>query len=114
MSGIRVRLAVATLAIAAGGIAAAGSSQASVGPVCAGDANVGAFCVTVDPAGLPTVNPTGGPPITDCVFIGPPPCTPVSVPTPAIVPAADPWFVQVACGGPVIDPIIDCFGLVIP
>ena len=30
------------------------------------------------------VDPTGGTPITDCVYLGPPPCIPVSVPTPSI------------------------------
>lgn len=34
------------------------------------------------------VNPTGGTPIQECVYAGPPPCHPVSVPTP--------WW---GCGG---------------
>ena len=34
------------------------------------------------------VDPTGGTPITECIYAGPPPCHPVSVPTP--------WW---GCGG---------------
>ncbi|MDQ4124722.1 MAG: hypothetical protein M3134_03860 [Actinomycetota bacterium] len=30
------------------------------------------------------VNPTGGAPIEECIYAGPPPCHPVSVPTPLI------------------------------
>lgn len=29
-------------------------------------------------------NPTGGTPINECIYAGPPPCYPVSVPTPVI------------------------------
>ena len=29
------------------------------------------------------VNPTGGTPINECIYAGPPPCIPVSVPTPS-------------------------------
>ena len=30
------------------------------------------------------IDPTGGDPIQECIFAGPPPCHPVSVPTPVI------------------------------
>ena len=29
-------------------------------------------------------NPTGGTPISECVYAGPPPCHPVTAPTPAV------------------------------
>ena len=77
-------------------------ADAAVGPECVGD-NIAAVCVTVDPAGLPSVNPTGGPGIHDCVFVGPPPCKPVDVPTPSVVPGSDPWVVEIDCGGTAIE-----------
>ena len=43
-------------------------------PLCAGTANTIVVCV----------DPTGGTPITDCVYLGPPPCMYVSIPTPSI------------------------------
>lgn len=49
--------------------------------VCAGTANTAVVCA----------NPTGGAPIEDCIYVGPPPCTPVSVPTPTV-----------SCGGDLI------------
>ena len=82
MIGVRSRVAVATLALTAGGMFAASGAHASpVGPECFGDSNAN-VCATVDP--------TGGTPITDCVFVGPPPCMPVVVPTPTG---------SVVCGG---------------
>lgn len=43
-------------------------------------------CATPNPAGIPSVDPTGGAPIEECVYTGPPPCTPVSVPMPTYSP----------------------------
>ena len=45
------------------------------------------------------VDPTGGTPIDQCIYAGPPPCHPVSVPTP------DAW-----CGGNLRCPILDILG----
>ena len=42
------------------------------------------------------VDPTGGDPIDECIYAGPPPCHPVSVPTPRI------W-----CGGMLSCEIVD-------
>jgi len=85
--GTRARLAVAVLGFVGSGVAAAATSGAAVGPECAGVTQA-AVCVTVDPSALPTVNPTGGAPIQECVFAGPPPCTEVDVPTPSVTPGA--------------------------
>lgn len=41
-------------------------------------------------------NPTGGTVLTDCVYVGPPPCMPVTVPGPTL-----------SCGGALI-PYIRC------
>lgn len=54
-------------------MAAMPSASAQV-PVCAGTDNTIVLCV----------DPTGGTPIGDCVYVGPPPCMPVSIPTPSI------------------------------
>jgi len=97
----RIRLALLAAAGAAIGLGVAPAS-ATVGPECVGD-SAAAACVWVDPAGLPTVDPTGGSGIHDCVFVGPPPCKPVNAPTPAVVPASDPWVVQIECGGTLIE-----------
>lgn len=49
-------------------------SASAQAPVCAGTENTIVVCVDT----------TGGTPITDCVYVGPPPCMPVSIPTPSI------------------------------
>ena len=99
MIGTRARLAVAMLGVVGGGVVGATSSDAAIGPECVGTAQA-AVCVTVDPSALPTVNPTGGPGIQECIYAGPPPCTPVEVPTPSISPGS---------GSPVV---VQCIGAV--
>jgi hypothetical protein len=96
--GTRARLALATLGVVGAGVVGATSSSAAVGPECFGEATQGYVCVTVDPGALPTVNPTGGPGISDCVYVGPPPCMPVKVPTPSVTPGTGD-LVLVQCGG---------------
>lgn len=54
--------------------------------VCAGTAGTVVVCT----------DPTGGTVITDCIYAGPPPCVPVTVPGPTL-----------SCGGPLI-PAIRC------
>jgi hypothetical protein len=79
---------------------------ASATPVCAGTAGTAVFCVTPNPAGVPTVDPFGSS-IGDCVYLGAPPCKPVSVPVPTVTPGTGP-LVYLSCGGPLIDPIATC------
>jgi hypothetical protein len=100
--GTRARLAVATLGVAGAGVVGATTSTAAIGPECFGDTQA-AVCVTVDPTGLPTVNPTGGAGINDCVYVGPPPCMPVHVPTPSVTPGSGSYVVLVQCGGYAIE-----------
>ncbi|MDQ4124724.1 MAG: hypothetical protein M3134_03870 [Actinomycetota bacterium] len=64
---------------------AASPAQAQT-TVCAGTSNTVFVCT----------NPTGGTVITDCVYLGPPPCMPVTVPGPTL-----------SCGGDLI-PYISC------
>ncbi|MDQ3914041.1 MAG: hypothetical protein M3323_01735 [Actinomycetota bacterium] len=66
-------------------VAATLSSPAAATEVCAGTQEFQYVCV----------DPTGGTPITQCVYVGPPPCHPVSVPTPSIT-----------CGGD--RPLLEC------
>ena len=87
------------LGLVGGGVVGATSSDAAIGPECFGTSDA-AVCVTVDPSALPTVDPTGGPGIHQCVFVGPPPCMPVDVPTPSISPGS---------GSPVV---VQCIGAV--
>lgn len=102
MIGTRARLAVVTLVVLGSGVVAATTSDAAIGPECFGDTNVAAVCATVDPSGLPTVNPTGGPGVHDCVFVGPPPCMSVDVPTPSVTPGGGGSVVGVQCSGLVL------------
>lgn len=104
MHGFSVRLAVVTLGVAVSGVATAAAHATPDPPECVGDTDLGGICVVVDPSGLPTVDPTGGPPVTDCVFVGPPPCMNVSVPTPGETPGADPWVVETYCFGEAFGP----------
>ena len=98
MIGPRGRLLLATITILCGGVTAATTSDAAVGPDCFGDSNE-AVCVTVDPSALPAVDPTGGPGIHDCIFVGPPPCMPVDVPTPLVTSGSGSSLVDVQCTG---------------
>jgi hypothetical protein len=70
------------LLLTAGLASPAGAAETEV---CAGTQQLWYVCV----------DPTGGEPIEDCVYVGPPPCIPVSVPTPSK-----------RCGGAIA--IIDC------
>lgn len=81
----------------AGVVVGAGSANATVGPECVGDTHATA-CIWVDPAGVPSYDPTGGSGIHDCVYAGPPPCKPVDLPTPSGG-SYDPWIVRVSVGG---------------
>lgn len=56
------------------GATLAGAPPASANPVCVGTQSTVVQCV----------DPTGGEPIEDCIYVGPPPCIPVSVPTPHV------------------------------
>ena len=47
-------------------------------------------CVGTQRLGYVCVDPTGGTLYSDCIFVGPPPCIPVSVPGPIY-----------GCGGPI-------------
>lgn len=71
MASLAGLMAVATLAAPA----------AAQVPVCAGTTSTAYVCI----------EPTGQTLITDCVYVGPPPCTPVSVPGPTVT-----------CGGALI------------
>jgi hypothetical protein len=53
-------------------LAASLAAPASAQPLCVGTQETFVQCV----------DPTGGAPIEDCVYVGKPPCVPVSVPTP--------------------------------
>jgi hypothetical protein len=89
---------LATLGVAGAGVVGATTSSAAIGPECFGDIH-DAVCVIVDPSGLPTVNPTGGAGIHDCVFVGPPPCMPVNIPTPSVTPGSGSYVAVVYCAG---------------
>jgi hypothetical protein len=58
------------------------AAPASAGPVCAGTTSTAYFCS----------DPLGRPLWTDCVYVGPPPCIPVTVPGPTL-----------SCGGEILD-----------
>ncbi|MDQ4025388.1 MAG: hypothetical protein M3217_07850, partial [Actinomycetota bacterium] len=60
-------------------------ARAAAPEVCVGTTGIQYVCV----------DPTGGTPITDCVYIVFPPCVPVSVPTPSV-----------RCGGDLA--LLDC------
>lgn len=98
MIGVRARLAVALVGLAGAGVAGATTSSAAIGPECFGDTQAG-VCVIVDPSGLPAVNPTGGSGIHDCVYTGPPPCTPVNLPTPSVAPGSGSYVAVLYCFG---------------
>ena len=102
MFGMRARLAIATLGAVGASVVGATTSTAAVGPLCFGDVHQ-AVCVIVDPSGLPTVNATGGPGVHDCVFVGPPPCVPVNIPTPSVTPGSGSYVAIVYCTGDQID-----------
>jgi hypothetical protein len=55
-------------------LTAASAVPASAAPVCAGTQNTVVLCV----------DPTAGTLYSDCVYVGPPPCIPVTVPGPTI------------------------------
>ncbi|MFN2588000.1 MAG: hypothetical protein ABR613_07780 [Actinomycetota bacterium] len=61
------------------------AGPASSSPLCAGTQSFQYVCV----------DPTGGSGITECVYVGPPPCKPVFVPTPLVT-----------CGGD--RPLLEC------
>lgn len=69
----------------AGSVMAAAPAQAQT-TVCAGTASTVFVCT----------DPTGGTAYTDCVYVGPPPCTTVTVPGPTL-----------SCGGALI-PYVRC------
>jgi hypothetical protein len=98
----RTKIAVLLAAGAAAAGFAAAPAGAAVGPECFGDTHA-ALCVIVDPSGLPTVNPTGGPGIHDCLFVGPPPCVPVNLPTPSVTPGTGTYVVAIYCAGDAIE-----------
>jgi len=97
--GTSARLLLATLAVVGGGVMTATTSYAATGPLCVGDTAVESICVTIDPSALPSVDPTGGPGFHDCIFAGPPPCVPVDLPTPSILPGDGGSLVDVQCAG---------------
>jgi hypothetical protein len=94
------RPVVLSLAVAVAGLGALGANAASAATVCAGTAETFAACATPNPGALPSVNPTGSS-ISDCVYAGPPPCVPVSVPVPTTSPGTG-FPLSVRCGGPIV------------
>lgn len=66
------RAALLVTAVAAGATIAT-AQPASAQALCFGPSTL-YYCV----------DPTGGEPIEECIYAGPPPCHPVSVPTPRI------------------------------
>ncbi|HEX2057282.1 MAG TPA: hypothetical protein VHI71_02840 [Actinomycetota bacterium] len=71
---MRLKRTLAGAALVAGAaLAPAAPAHASI-PLCAGTQNTIVVCV----------DPTGGILYQDCVYAGPPPCTPVSIPGPTI------------------------------
>ena len=93
------RKSTVALLVAAGAAIGFGVAPANATTTkCVGNFEASA-CVAVDPAGLPTVDPTGGPGYTDCIYVILPSCVPIDVPTPSVTPGTDPWVVQVTCGG---------------
>jgi hypothetical protein len=84
-------------AVAVGAAALAAPAHAAINPVCAGTAATVVVCVTYNTGALPSVNPTGSS-YNDCIYLGTPPCTPVSVPIPTVTPGSG-TPVVVSCGG---------------
>lgn len=76
-------------ALVVGGLAVA-ATMAMAGPAAAQPLCFGPSSSYV------CVDPTGGDPIEECIYAGPPPCIPVSVPTPAV------W-----CGGYLSCQVVD-------
>ena len=56
------------------------AASLAVAPV----ASANPLCVGTQSTVVQCVDPTGGQPIEDCIYVGPPPCIPVSVPTPYV------------------------------
>jgi hypothetical protein len=92
---MRALLRPLTLAVAVGAaLATAGSANAVT---CAGSEKTAIVCVQVNKGAVPRVNPTGSS-YDDCIYVGAPPCTPVSVPLPTYTPGNG-ELVTVSCGG---------------
>lgn len=68
-------------------LAASLAGPAAAQTLCAGTENTAVVCV----------NPTGGTPIDDCIYLGTPPCTPVSIPTPTFGCSSDVISIQRLC-----------------
>jgi hypothetical protein len=90
---IKTALVLATVATAA--FSAGNAAQAAP---CVGTQQTFIFCVYVDTGALPGVNPTGSS-YNDCVYVGAPPCKPVSVPIPTTTPGNGGDVVHIGCGG---------------
>ncbi len=71
---------IATGLMLAATVAFAPTASAADGWICAGSQTAGYVCV----------DPTGGTLYSDCVYLGPPPCTWVTIPGPIY-----------GCGGPI-------------
>ena len=89
-------LAAAALAATALSLGAGAASAAT----CVGTAQTAVVCAQVNKGFLPRVDLDGNN-YSDCVYLGAPPCTPVSVDYPSVTPGSgDP--VTITCGGPLI------------
>ena len=94
---------LAAAALAAAAFSSGGAAHAAT---CAGTAETFVFCVGVNNAGLPTVDPDGSS-YDDCVYVGAPPCTPISVPIPTVTPGSGD-ILYLGCGGEIGQDMFRC------
>lgn len=92
--------------LAAAALAALASTANAADAACAGTSGTAYVCAEVNPAGVPTINPTGSS-YTDCVYLGAGACKPVTVPIPTVTPGSG-SPASFSCGGRLIDPILAC------
>ena len=90
---MRSRILVAA-ALAAAALSTGSAADAAT---CVGTAQTAVVCVTVNYGALPKVDPNGNN-YSDCVYVGAPPCRPVSVDYPSVTPGSG-QLITYSCGG---------------
>lgn len=88
------------------GAALAATGGTAGAATCVGTANTAVVCEQTNKGFLPRVDPNGSS-YDDCIYLGGPPCTPVSVPIPTVERGTG-LPVTITCSGPLIDPILTC------
>lgn len=99
---MRIRV-LAAVALAG---AAAFSTATPASAACVGTARTVVVCASVNGGALPTVDPTGGEPYEDCVYVGSK-CIAVVVPTPDVQPGSG-QVLNLSCGGDIGIYLLNC------